>query len=365
MIVSEKEAQQYRIRKGDVLFNRTNSFKFVGRTGYCDYDTHSVFASYLIRLRPQASHLLPEYLAVYLNTSIGIGQVKRRAMESINQANVSGSEIKQVPIPLFPISFQTGIAQLVHRASDKRELSRAAAAEAEALLTAALKLDTLDVTRHLFYERRYSDTRVVNRCDAEYFSPRMQNLIRALSRDGKTIGDVAKLSKRRFKPQNGVEFQYIEIGDVNANGTADSTPVLGEEAPSRAAWTVTAGDIITTTVRPIRRLSAIISADQSGNVCSSGFAVLTPRNQDTPSELLLTFLRLPLVCELLDLYTTASMYPAISTTNLLTIPISLPDVETRQRIVAKVREALKARTEAWRLLDDAKDAVERAILSGK
>ena len=40
--------------------------------------------------------------------------------------------------------------------------------------------------------------------------------------------------------------------------------------------------------------------------------VLTP--EEIEPELLLVYLRLPLVCELLDLHTTASMYPAISTT---------------------------------------------------
>jgi restriction endonuclease S subunit len=80
-------------------------------------------------------------------------------------------------------------------------------------------------------------------------------------------------------------------------------------------------------------------------------------------ELLLVYLRLPLVCELLDLNTTASMYPAISTADLLRIPISLPDAPTRERIVAKVKESFAARREARRLLDEAKALVEKAILS--
>ena len=80
-------------------------------------------------------------------------------------------------------------------------------------------------------------------------------------------------------------------------------------------------------------------------------------------ELLLAYLRLPLVCELLNLNTTASMYPAISTADLLRIPISLPDTATRQKIVAKVKESFTARREARRLLDEAKALVEKAILS--
>ena len=101
--------------------------------------------------------------------------------------------------------------------------------------------------------------------------------------------------------------------------------------------------------------------DQSGNVCSSGFAVLTPRDPDTISpEFLLVYLRLPLVCELLDLYTTASMYPAISTADLMHLPLTLPDRASLQKIVAKVRESFEAQRDAERLLGEAKDAIENA-----
>ncbi|MBI3090279.1 MAG: hypothetical protein HYY96_06385 [Candidatus Tectomicrobia bacterium] len=228
-------------------------------------------------------------------------------------------------------------------------------------MESALGLDKLDLTPRLYYERSYGDTQAAGRFDAEYFSPRMQNLITALSRDGLIIADVANLSKERFKARPGIQFQYIEIADVTGSGTADSKAVVGEAAPSRATWVVQPGDIITTTVRPIRRLSAIITEDQSGYVCSSGFAVLEPR-EDMAPELLLLYLRLPLVCEVLDVHTTASMYPAISTPDLMRIPIALPYDATRRKIVANVRESIAARREAQRLLDEAKRVVEEAIL---
>jgi restriction endonuclease S subunit len=212
----------------------------------------------------------------------------------------------------------------------------------------------------LFYERSYTYVSTAERFDAQYFSPRMQNLIAALSQDQLTIADVAKLAHRRFKPKPGAEFRYIEIGDVTSSGTANSSPVASDEAPSRATWIVRPGDVITTTVRPIRRLSAIIRDEQNGYVCSSGFAVLTPTTIEP--ELLLVYLRLPLICELLDLHTTASMYPAISTSSLMKIPITLPDDPVRQRIVVKVQESFHTRREAYRLMEEAKALVDKAIL---
>lgn len=55
------------------------------------------------------------------------------------------------------------------------------------------------------------------------------------------------------------------------------------------------------------------------------------------------------------------MYPAISTENLLNIPITLLKESTRQKITEKVRASRKAREQSKQLLEIAKTGVERAI----
>ncbi|MGJ5627843.1 hypothetical protein [Nostoc sp. CALU 1950] len=106
------------------------------------------------------------------------------------------------------------------------------------------------------------------------------------------------------------------------------------------------------------RLSALIESEQNNYICSSGFAVLKPTKIEL--EVLLIYLRSPIVCEILDLHTTASMYPAISTEDLLKIPITLPKESTRQKVTEKVRESRKAREQSKQLLEIAKTGVERA-----
>jgi type I restriction enzyme M protein len=305
----------------------------------------------------------PEYLFAYLASSTGQSQIEREVTGATGQQHLLKSKVGRILIPPAPKGLDSTLRDMVRDAHQQQEAGRVAYAEAEALLESALGLDKLDLTPRLFYERFYANLQAAARFDAEYFSPRMQNLIAALSRDGLTIADVAELAKRRFKPIPGTQYQYIEIADVTSSGMADSSPIAGEDAPSRATWIVKPGDIVTTTVRPIQRLSAIITDEQDGNVCTSGIAVLTPK--DIAPELLLIYLRLPLICELLDLYTTASMYPAIATDDLMKIPIVLPDETTRQRIIAKVCESFDARRDARRLLDEAKAMVEEAILGTK
>jgi len=76
---------------------------------------------------------------------------------------------------------------------------------------------------------------------------------------------------------------------------------------------------------------------------------------------LLAYLRLPPVCELMDLHTSASLYPAIAEANLLALPFPRIDASVQTRIVANVRAAQASRQRAADLLDAAKRAVEIAI----
>jgi restriction endonuclease S subunit len=162
---------------------------------------------------------------------------------------------------------------------------------------------------------------------------------------------------------NADTFQYIEISGLRSDGTATSEPTPTDEAPSRASQKVHQGDIITSTVRPIRRLSAIIGPDQHEHVCSSGFVVLEPKA--IAPEVLLTYLRLPIVCELMDLHTSASLYPAISERDLLKLPIPKIPEKAAQTIITQIRQAHHSRQEAQALLAKAKRAVEVAIEEGE
>jgi hypothetical protein len=77
--------------------------------------------------------------------------------------------------------------------------------------------------------------------------------------------------------------------------------------------------------------------------------------------LLFAYLRLTVICELMDLHTTASMYPAISTTALMRQPFLRPDNATIRKVKHQITAARAARREAHPLLAKAKQAVEVAI----
>ena len=344
------------VKSGDVLVSRLRSYLRQIAIVPASISEALVSTEFIV-LRPKSraliTYLVPFFLSKQVQTILAWSQ------DGNEHPRFDENLLLELRIPPAISAISENLNRLIDQFAEGIISANKTFASAEATLVDALGLTELDLAPRLFYEASYAEASAASRIDAEYFNPRMRNLIVALSKEGLTIADVAPLAKRQFKPESGHPFDYIEISNVTMSGVAESNCIPGEEAPSRAQWIVKPGDVITSTVRPIRRLSALVQPDQSGFVCSSGFAVLEPKGIEP--ELLLTYLRLPLICELFDLHTTASMYPAISTTDLLRMPIRLPGSKERKTITQQVRQSIAARREASRLLDTAERAVEIAI----
>jgi hypothetical protein len=302
------------------------------------------------------------YIAAYLNSVHGLALMARRFQGNVQQ-HLSLEDGKSIRIPRLSVPFQERIHDLVlHVDQQQVDVIKEMLAAEEAMLT-AFGLATWTPPEPLAYTALASDVFASGRFDARFFAPRIQALFDLLAVDGRTIADVADPRREKFRPDACAAFDYIEISDIDGAGAATSTRLASEDAPSRATWHVRVGDIITSTVRPIRRLSAQITPEQEGFVCSSGFVVVTPR--DIAPEVLLTYLRLPVICELLDLFASASMYPAITDVDIFNLPLPrIPDVVAKQ-VTQNVIAAKVAKARAASMLEAAKRAVEIAIEDGE
>jgi type I restriction enzyme, S subunit len=304
----------------------------------------------------------PEYLNAYLNCTFGQDHIHRQASGMVQQG-ISLAKIRAIPVPIFSTQFQDSIRDCTLEALAQRRQSATSTIEAEATLLAALGLAGWSPPEPLCYTARAADALTAARLDAQFYAPRIRALLDVLGRDGRTLSDIAKPRRDRFSAKKCDTFHYIEIGDVEGGGGLGSTLLDSADAPSRATWHVRKGDVLTSTVRPIRRLSAIVAPDQDRYVASSGFAVLQPTGV-TP-EVLMTFLRLPVICELMDLYGSASMYPAISESDILGLPVPVVTDEAADTLTAAVQSAFAARARSRALLTSAKRAVEIAIEDGE
>ncbi|MEM8605878.1 MAG: restriction endonuclease subunit S [Myxococcota bacterium] len=128
--LSDSEFETYKLVSGDVLFNRTNSYELVGRTGVYDLEGDHVFASYLIRLKTKSDLLLPEYLCAFLRAPIGRRQIMSFATRGVSQTNVNASNLKRILIPVPPVGYQRDVVSVLRALDGARSQSKTRLQEA-------------------------------------------------------------------------------------------------------------------------------------------------------------------------------------------------------------------------------------------
>jgi len=358
--------EAYALKENDVLFNRTNSFEFVGRTGLVKDQTDCTFASYLIRLVPDTGRLLPEFLTIYLNTSFGLGQIKRRAMHSINQANVSGSEVRRILIPLPEQQVQQVIANLVNAAFLKQRESIAKYKEAQQLLESELGLDKLTFEKPVGYTARLSEATASGRIDADYFQISFRQIDKHLDKyrtaqlhtlvditKGIEVGSAAyQASGHPFIRVSNVKEMGIEIGPTDKYISPalylrlqDYRPQVGEL-------------LLTKDGSP----GVAMSVDQDcDGIISGGIVRLKPKSSNMPNEYLALAIN-SLACRMQverECSGVLILHWKPASIRKLRIPIVAERI--MRRIEELVIEAKLARLESVRLLEQAKDRVEQLI----
>jgi type I restriction enzyme S subunit len=105
--------KEFRVKRGDILFNRTNSADLVGKVGIFDLTGDYLFASYLVRLRTNSKVMIPEFLNFFLNSVSGQRAVRAFATPGVSQSNISAGNLKKVTVPVPDLQDQEAIVQSI------------------------------------------------------------------------------------------------------------------------------------------------------------------------------------------------------------------------------------------------------------
>ncbi|ORM65837.1 restriction endonuclease [Pantoea rodasii] len=97
--------EKFLVRKGDLLFNRTNSKELVGKTAVFDNDTEMAYAGYLVRLRPN-DKANSYYISGYLNSAHGKNTLQNMCKSIIGMANINAQELQNIKILIPPKELQ-------------------------------------------------------------------------------------------------------------------------------------------------------------------------------------------------------------------------------------------------------------------
>ncbi len=153
--VDDETAKTYRVKPGDILFNRTNSYELVGRTAIVEIETSAVFASYLVRVSVDNKRLDPRFLNHFLNWDSAQAELKKLASRGVGQANISAGKLREFGIPVTDLDEQGEIVAILDAIDRKIDLHRRKRAVLDdlfktllhKLMTGEIRVSDLDLSR--------------------------------------------------------------------------------------------------------------------------------------------------------------------------------------------------------------------------
>lgn len=144
---AKEDVASYTVRRGDILFNRTNSPELVGKAAVYDLDGRPVvFASYLVRVECDERLVDSRYVCGWINSPWGRFWARTVRTDCVSQSNINASKLLSLPVPVPPLAEQREIVRRI-----EEHLALAAAVEARIAKVSELveKLTRTILTRAL------------------------------------------------------------------------------------------------------------------------------------------------------------------------------------------------------------------------
>jgi type I restriction enzyme S subunit len=209
--LGDEEIERYRLEKGDLLFNRTNSKELVGKCVVFSEDGIWVFASYLIRVRLRDKEMLPQFASLFINSKAGRIQIDRVSRQIIGMTNVNAEELRSLQIPKPSIDKQESLVSAMDAARARRWEKLAQADELlssfDQYFLATLGIKPPQSIEHKQFAIKKKDT-ITSRIDPYFHMPQYSHLI-----------DSLKLCT----------YRKLAIGEISPEIVGGATPTRGDK----------------------------------------------------------------------------------------------------------------------------------------
>jgi type I restriction enzyme S subunit len=118
--LSDDELAKYGLVEKDILVNRVNSLKYLGKAALIgELAAPMVFESNMMRFRVDASKVLPEFVFYFLASPDGRTQLKLRAKRAVAQSSINQRDVLSVRLPRLPLQEQERICHAVRSVRNK------------------------------------------------------------------------------------------------------------------------------------------------------------------------------------------------------------------------------------------------------
>jgi len=136
--IADDQLHKYETKKGDILFNRTNSKELVGKTGIITTDEKMVLAGYLIRVRMKEGYN-PYFLWSHLNSRWAKLTLENMCKSIVGMANINAQELQNLLVMNPPLKIQNQFAERVQAIEAQKTKAQASLAQAEDLFNSLLQ----------------------------------------------------------------------------------------------------------------------------------------------------------------------------------------------------------------------------------
>ena len=141
----EADIKKYSLNSNEILFNRTNSPEWVGKTAIYRGEMPAIFAGYLIRVAPVMIN--PFYLNFLMNSEYHRSICLQVKTDGVNQSNINARKLSNFIYPLPPLAEQRRIVTAIESAftvideieRNKADLQAAVSATKQKILALAIR----------------------------------------------------------------------------------------------------------------------------------------------------------------------------------------------------------------------------------
>ena len=110
---NEEDIEKFNLLHNDLLFNRTNSSEWVGKTAIYKGERPAIYAGYIIRLR--TIFVNADYINFVMNSQYHRNWCNDVKTDAVNQSNINAQKLSVFRVPLPPIEEQKRIVKEIKR----------------------------------------------------------------------------------------------------------------------------------------------------------------------------------------------------------------------------------------------------------
>ena len=351
---NDEDIKQYSLKKGDLLFNRTNSSEWVGKTAIYKGEQPAIYAGYLIRVRPIL--ISSDYLNIVMNSSYYRNWCYNVKTDAVNQSNINAQKLSKLMVPIPPLKEQERIvvemakwtSLITSIKNDKEDLQAAIKQTKSKILDLAIygKLvpqDPNDEPAAELLKRINPKTEIT--CDNGHSRKLPKGWIWTIL-GSVGIWQAGGTPSRSNKSYFGGNIPWLKTGDLNDGYISEIPESITEEAVANSSAKINPiGSVLIAmygaTIGKLGILTFPASTNQACCACIKYFAI-------TQSYLFYFLLshRAAFIAK-----GGGGAQPNISKEIIVNTVIPLPPLAEQQRIVAKIEELFS-------VLDNIQNALE-------